>query len=243
MVGSNRGKFRVVGWQNLFREGSFQKNVCRTDSGRVRGQARLKEIAEAEAEVRFRGELRKTKFALARAEKTQKDIAVQGVNSLKEQEREARKMEKDLTATHKRQLDEMRGDLERRQEADSQERNDLYRQGRLKSREVVRNLEKTNIELSDVMAKKAELEKAVKRVTSTSQTMQKDGLGWQEKYTNQQDKVKDREDLLTFLERSVVETTRQIAALHKKCGGLEQKLEVRDKEISTHAALSRQVCL
>jgi hypothetical protein len=39
------------------------------------------------------------------------------------------------------------------------------------------------------------------------------------------------------------ETTRQITALHKKCGGLEQKLEVRDKEISTHAALSRQVCL
>ena len=72
MVGSNRGKFRVVGWQNLFREGSFQKNVCRTDSGRVRGQARLKAIAEAEAEVRFRGKSRQTKLALARAEKIQK---------------------------------------------------------------------------------------------------------------------------------------------------------------------------
>ena len=94
-----------------------------------------------------------------------------------------------------------------------------------------------------MMAKKAELEKAVKRGTSTLQTMQKDGLGWQEKYTNQQDKMKDREELLTFLERSVVETTRQIAALHKKCGGLEQKLDVRDKEISSHAALSRKVCL
>ncbi len=102
-------------------------------------------------------------------------------------------------------------------------------------------MEKTSIELSDMMAKKAELEKAVKRGTSTLQTMQKDGLGWQEKYTNQQDKMKDREELLTFLERSVVETTRQIAALHKKCGGLEQKLEVRDKEISSHAALSRKV--
>ncbi len=148
--------------------------------------------------------MRQTKLALARAEKTQKDIAIQGENSLKEQEREARKMEKDLTATHKRQLDEMRGDLERRQEADSQERHDLYRQGRLKTREVVRNLEKTNIELSDMMAKKAELEKAVQRGTSTLQAMQKDGLGWQEKYTNQQDKMKDREELLTFLERSVV---------------------------------------
>ena len=34
-------------------------------------------------------------------------------------------MEKDLNATHKRQLDEMRGDLEKRQEADSQERTDM----------------------------------------------------------------------------------------------------------------------
>ncbi len=35
MVGSNRGKVRVVGWKNLFREESFNEHVCRTDSGRV----------------------------------------------------------------------------------------------------------------------------------------------------------------------------------------------------------------
>jgi hypothetical protein len=69
MVGSNRGKFRVVGWKNLFKEGSFTKNVCRTDSVRVRSESRLKEKANVEAEARFGVELRQTKRELAIAEK------------------------------------------------------------------------------------------------------------------------------------------------------------------------------
>jgi hypothetical protein len=120
---------------------------------------------------------------------------------------EARKIEKDLTTStrYKRQLDEMRADLHRRQEADSQERDELYTQGRQKTREVVRNLEKTHTDLSDAMAEKEELVKAVKRGTATLDTLQKDGLGWQEKYTDQQqDKMTGREKLLTLLERSVV---------------------------------------
>jgi hypothetical protein len=56
---------------------------------------------------------------------------------------EARKTEKDLTTGHKRQLEEMRGDLEQRRERELQERDASYRKGRLKTREVVRNLEKT----------------------------------------------------------------------------------------------------
>ena len=90
MVGSNRGKFRVVGWKNLFREGSFNKNVCRTDSGRVRGQARLKDRAEAAAEARFGTELRKTRDELAAAEKAKYEIVTEAENSLKKQEMETR---------------------------------------------------------------------------------------------------------------------------------------------------------
>ena len=101
MVGSNRGKFRVVGWNNLLREGSFNKNVCRTDSGRVRGQARLKERAEAAAEARFGTELRKTRDELAAAEKAKYEIVTEAENSLKKQEMEARQGHKDLTAGHK----------------------------------------------------------------------------------------------------------------------------------------------
>ncbi len=95
MVGSNRGKFRVVnGWKNLLREASFNKNVCRTDSGRVRGQARLKERAEAAAEARFGAELRKTRDELAMPKRAKYDIVTEGENSLKKQEREARHTEK-----------------------------------------------------------------------------------------------------------------------------------------------------
>jgi hypothetical protein len=243
MVGSNRGKFRVVGWKNLFREGSFNKNVCRTDSGRVRGQARLKERAEAAAEARFGAELRKTRDELAAAEKAKNDIVTEGEKTLKKQEREARHTEKNLTARHKRQLEEMRGDLDKRQDSDIQARDELDRQGRQKTRQVQRNLEKAHTDLSDVIAEKERLIKAVRRGAATLEGVQKDGLGWQGKFTDQQDKMKDREKLLTSLEMSVVEKQRQIAALRNKCEDLAHKLEERNDEISTHAALTREVSL
>jgi hypothetical protein len=208
MVGSNRGKFRVVGWKNLFREGSFNKNVCRTDSVRVRGQARLKERAEAAAEARFGAELRKTRDELAIAEESKYDIVTEGENSLKKQEREARHTEKNLTARHKRQLEKMRGDLERRQDADIQARDELDRQGRRKTRQIQRHLEQTHTELSDVMTEKEQLMKTVRRGAATLEAVQKEGLGWQGKFTDQQDKMEDREKLLTCLKRSVVEKQR-----------------------------------
>ena len=83
--------------------------------------------------------------------------------------------------------------------------------------------------------------KSVIRGTASLEALQKEGLGWQGKYTDQQDKNKEREKLLTFLERSVVEKTRQIAVLNKQCESLGNKVKERDKEISTHAELSREV--
>jgi chromosome segregation ATPase len=243
MVGSNRGKFRVVGWKNLFKEGSFTKNVCRTDSVRVRAESRLKEKAQAEAEARLGGELRQTKRELARSEKTQKDIATKGENNLKKQAMEARKTKKDVTARHKRQLEEMRGDLERRKEGASTELDELYRQGRQKTREVVRTCENTQIDLADALAKNAQLLEKVRRGTVTLESVQKDGMGWQEKYTAQQDKMQERENLLTFVERSFVEKTRQLATLGKKCDGLEQQLEQRGEEMSKQTEHCRKVCL
>ncbi len=103
----------------MFKEGSFAKNVCRTDSVRVRSESRLKEKVQADAEARFGGELRQTKRELAEAEKKQKDIATQGENNLKKQAMEARRTEKEVTARHKRQLDEMQGDMVRRQDGAS----------------------------------------------------------------------------------------------------------------------------
>ncbi len=89
-------------------------------------------LVECIAEARFGAELRKTRDELAIAEKSRYDIVTEGENSLKKQERKARHTEKNLTARHKRQLKEMRGDLERRQDEDIQARDELDRQGRQK---------------------------------------------------------------------------------------------------------------
>ncbi len=199
----------------MFKEAIFTKNVCRTDSVRVRVESRLKEKAQAEAEARFGGELRQTKRELARSEKTQKDIATKGENNAKKQAMEARKTKKDVTARHKRQLEEMQGDLERRKEWGSTELDELYRQGRQKTREVVRTCEKTQIDLADALAKNAQLLEKVRRGTATLEKVRRVRRGWQEKYTAQQDKMQERENLLTFVERSFVEKTRLLAALGK----------------------------
>ena len=55
--------------------------------------------------------------------------------------------------------------------------------------------------------------------------------------------MKDREELVTCLERSVVEKQRQVAVLQRKSEDLAHKLLKRDEEISTHAELARKVCL
>lgn len=243
MVGSNRGKYRLVGWKNLYKEGSFGKNVCRTDSVRVRGKARLREIAQAEAEARLGGELRQTRRELAKAEERQLDIATKGEHSLQKQAREARQSEKDLTARHKRQLEDMRVDLDRRHELANQERQELYRQGRQKTREVLRECEKTQTELDDAMAEKSRLVKRVRRGTATLEGVKKDRIGWEEKYRAQQDKMLERETLLTLAQRTVVEKTRQHVALVTKCEALEQQLEKCNKDINEHAEHCRKVCL
>ncbi len=119
--------------------------------------------------------MRQTKLELAKAGKTQKDIATQGENNLKKQAMEARKSEKDLTARHKRQLDDMRGDMDKRQVAVQQELEELYRQGIQKTREVLRNCEMTQTELAESRAEKSQLVKIVRRGTATLESVQKDG--------------------------------------------------------------------
>ena len=129
----------------------------------------------------------------------------------------------------------MQEDLAKRQESASQEREEISRQRRKKSREVVRHLEKTHTDLSEVLAEKEVLVKAVIRGTASLEALQKEGLGWQGKYTDQQDKNKEREKLLTFLERSLVEKTRQIAVLNKQCESLGNKVKEGEGQRDKHA--------
>ncbi len=74
MVGSSRGKFRiVVGWRSLFKDGSFNEKSARGDGARVRGATRLKERAKEEAEAKLGGELRDAKIELHKSEKSEKE--------------------------------------------------------------------------------------------------------------------------------------------------------------------------
>ncbi len=70
----------------------------------------------------------------------------------------------------------MRGDLERRQDADIQARDELHRQGRVKTRQVLRKLDKTHTDLSDAMAEKEQLMKTVRKGAATLEAVQKEGL-------------------------------------------------------------------
>jgi hypothetical protein len=241
MVGSSRGKFRVVRWQNLFREGSFGKNVCRTDSGRVRVEARLKARAHEEAEVRFRRELRQTKHELDKAEKTQQDVAKHGEMRLKVQEKTARQAVHDLIAGHKRQLDAMRGAMESKRDKEVQERDDACRQGRLKTRQVVRELEKAQTDLTEARVEKDELVKALKKGTGKFAVVLKEGLAWEGKHADLQGKIADRERALTSLERHVVVVTRELGVLQRRHDDMEGHLAKRNTVIAKHEEVSRLV--
>jgi hypothetical protein len=251
MVGSGRGKYRQVELRQIYKDGSFNKNVAEGEGKRVRTSERMREIEQDKAEAKYGGELRERQWKLEQEEKEKDDVEQEGETRLRRQEMHARQAEKDLIAGHKRQLEEMRGDLERKRDREfMMERDATHRKGRQKSREVIRQLEKTHTDMSGAKAEKEVLEKAVKRGTAMLDTARKNGLAWQEKYAEQQDNIKDREERLTFLERTVVDKTRQQEALRRRVDDLAQQceerdaqLQERDKLLSENGELWRQVCL
>ncbi len=115
---------------------------------------------------------------------------------------------------------------------------------------MIRQLEKTHTDMSGAKAEKEVLEKAVIRGTVKLDTARKNCLAWQAKYAEQQDNVKDREERLTFLERTVVEKNRQHEALQRRvddlagqCEERAAQLQQRDKLLLDKGELLRQVGL
>ncbi len=70
--------------------------------------------------------------------------------------------------------------------------------------------------MSEAIADKETLAKAVQRGTGTLSVLRKDGLAWQGKHDELQDKMKNKNEALTFLERRVVGKSRQFASLDEK---------------------------
>jgi hypothetical protein len=72
MVGSMRGKFRIVGWKSLLKDGSFNKCVTRGDGPRVRDKAIEAKVKSTDGTVgeRESGAGRLTQAIVKRAEET-----------------------------------------------------------------------------------------------------------------------------------------------------------------------------
>ncbi len=95
---------------------------------------------------------------------------------LKDQDRETRKAEKELTVLHKRQQAEMRGDWDRTRVEDIQIHQELVRQGRVKARQITKELEETKQHLFGKKERNDGLVKAVRKGTAKMESLRDDGL-------------------------------------------------------------------
>ncbi len=109
------------------------------------------------------------------------------------------------------------------------------------TREEVKICAKTHTDLSRIIAEKGQLVKVVNSGTVKLDAARRDGLAWQDKYDEQRDLAKDRQESLTLFQRCVVEKNRKIMSLEKEVADLATQLQARDDEVRTHGELWRQV--
>ena len=237
MVINTRGKLRRVHWQRLYTDGSFNKLKLSEKIGRVKSLERMREIEQDKAEAKFAAQIRQTKLDKEHVEHEMKMKEREADDRLKRQEMDARQGQKDLCAGHKRNLEE----LDRRRDKDMKERDESLRQVRLKTREMGRDLEQTNTDLCEAIADKDELAKAVTRGIVRVDGLREHGMGWQRKHDELKDKMKEREERLTFLEGSLVVQTRELASLQKKHNDLAIIVGERNKVIALHAGVVGKV--
>ncbi len=73
MIGSGRGKYRQVGWRQMFKDGAFNKLKGDRLTRTVRTTERIQEKATVVAEAKLGGELRQTRRELQMAGKIHKE--------------------------------------------------------------------------------------------------------------------------------------------------------------------------
>ena len=112
---------------------------------------------------------------------------------LKCQEKQARNAAKDLANGHKRELVEMRGDLERTRGEEIKKQEDFVRAVRQNTRQITRELEQTQQDLIDKTERNEALDKALKRGFQKLDGVRDDGLRWKSKYVAEKEEVRLRE--------------------------------------------------
>ena len=193
MVGSFGGRNRRVHWKSIFKDSTFRKEVVRLDGARVRTKARMQERAQEEADAKMGDKLRATRRELKKQDNEITEIKKQAEARLTAQGQEARKVQKDLTAVHKRDLALIRGDLERTKREETRTQEEFGRTVRQKTRQITRELEATQEELKDKTEMNEALGKAVRKGVDRMDGLREDGLLWKEKYVGEKAQVRMRE--------------------------------------------------
>ena len=216
MVGSFGGRNRRVFWKNLFKDGTFQKQVGKGGGARVRTKGRMQERANDDAEAKFGAELRLTKRELQKSEMEKSDMEKQAEERLKVQEMKSRKAEKDLTAVHKRQLRKMLED----NSADKQTLKDDEEDRERKSRKFIRDLKKEVEALTDKVGLgidgEAHLQRQLEKERQTRTTLEGRVGTFRQKIADLDKRTWEKDDSVRDLRAEVSEKERKITTMQKR---------------------------
>jgi hypothetical protein len=200
----------------LFKDGSFQKQVGKGGGARVRTMIRMQERANVEAEAKLGVELRQTKRELQKSEMDKTDMEKQAEERLKVQEMKSRKAEKDLTASHKRQLRKMLED----NSADKKTLKDNEEDRERKSNKCIRDLRKEMESLTEMVGSgidgEAHFEKQLLKEIKKRTTLEERVGTFREKIADL-DKItwEKKDDGLRDLKADVSEKERKITTMQR----------------------------
>jgi uncharacterized protein YukE len=249
MVGNTRGKLRQVQWRQMYKDGTFNKGRSSETGKRVRTKERMREIEEAKAEAKFAGEVKVRDHELKRAEKEKKQMKEQAERCQKMQDLKARQAEKDLSACHKRQLEELRLDHEKRRKTASTSQEELNREQRLQIRDLEKHLKELEETVGRIEGDKDELQKTINRTTDKLHNVREWGGEWKTKYTEQKEKTGEKlEEKIRTLEQKMKGIEKESKQRQKECTlllartlSVEDTLNERERELNEQRELRLQV--
>ena len=249
MVGNTRGKLRQVQWRQMYKDGTFNKGRSSETGKRVRTKERMREIEEAKAEAKFAGEVKVRDHELKRGEKEKKDMKEQADRCQKMLEVKARQAEKDLSVCHKRQLEELRIDHEKRRKTASTSQEELNRDQRLQIRDLEKHLKELEETVGRIEGEKDELVKTIKRTTDKLLNVRAWGEEWKTKYTKQkeetgkklEEKIRTLEQKMKGIEKVSKQREKECTLLLARSSSLEDNLNQRERELTEQTELRLQV--
>ena len=225
MVGSGRGKYRQVNWRQIYKDGSFNKNLAEVKGKRVRSSERMREIEQDKAEAKFERELRQTRQEVGQAENQIRVRDKEADDRIKKQEMVARQAEKDKRNELKRSLDKMEQDMT----ADMQTMADIQvRTIRQLIRELRQDVKVVEAQREGLRELLGEVEERHANVKTKQDKVMKT---LNERNLRLEQKQKERDEFIVVLEGGVKEKIKEIVGLAKGIVVLEKQIGTLKKRI------------